>query len=105
MAADDDRGLAAERTEIAWGRSGLAIATCLAVVLRRVPSMSSGQLAGVVIGVAVVLGAFVLLSGVRPLRLVDHRPIAVARHRLRQQAIVTSMVGVLCLAVMLPALV
>ena len=29
-----DRGLARERTELAWNRSGLAVAACLAVILR-----------------------------------------------------------------------
>ena len=29
-----DRGLARERTELAWNRSGLAVAACIAVILR-----------------------------------------------------------------------
>ncbi len=31
-----DRGLARERTELAWNRSGLAVAACIAVILRRI---------------------------------------------------------------------
>ncbi len=30
-----DRGLARERTQLAWNRSGLAVAACIAVILRR----------------------------------------------------------------------
>jgi uncharacterized membrane protein YidH (DUF202 family) len=104
VTAADDRGLAAERTEIAWGRTGLAIAACLAVVLRRVPALSSGELAAVVLATAVAVGALVGVLGVRPGRAHREHPTAVVRERLRRQAIVTSMVGVLCLLVVLPAL-
>ena len=104
MSEADDASLAAERTEIAWGRTGLAIAACLAVVLRRVPAMSSGELAVVVLGTAVALGALVLVLGVRPGRTGLGHQTAVVRERLRRQAIVTSMVGVLCLVEVLPAL-
>lgn len=31
-----DGGLAHERTELAWNRSGLAVAACIAVILRRI---------------------------------------------------------------------
>jgi uncharacterized membrane protein YidH (DUF202 family) len=104
VTADDDRGLAAERTEIAWGRTGLAVAACLAVVLRRVPAMSDGELVAAVLGVAGALTALAVVLGLRPGHVRDGRPFAEARERLRRQAIVTSMVGVLCLAVVLPAL-
>lgn len=36
-----DPGLAAERTDIAWARSGLAVVVCLAAILRRVPAMQA----------------------------------------------------------------
>ena len=32
----DDRGLASERTDLAWNRSGLAVVACVAVLLRRI---------------------------------------------------------------------
>ena len=32
---DDDRGLAAERTQLAWNRSGLAVLAAVAIVSRR----------------------------------------------------------------------
>jgi len=31
-----DRGLARERTDLAWNRSGLAVLACIAVLLRRI---------------------------------------------------------------------
>jgi uncharacterized membrane protein YidH (DUF202 family) len=99
-----DPSLAAERTEIAWGRTGLAVAACVAVTLRRVPSMSGGELTVVVLGVALVLGAVLVVLSARLSRSRDERPIAVVRDRLRRQAMVTSMVGIFCLVIVIPAL-
>jgi uncharacterized membrane protein YidH (DUF202 family) len=104
MSTADDTSLAAERTEIAWGRTGLAIAACLAVVLRRVPALSRGELVAVVGATAVVLGVLVVALGVRAGRVRRDDPAATVRERLRRQAVITSMVGVLCLVVVLPAL-
>jgi len=52
-----DPGLARERTDLAWNRSGLAAATCIAVVLRRAwPLHGTSQVValGCISGAAVV---------------------------------------------------
>lgn len=57
-----DPGLASERTDLAWNRSGLALLACGAAVLKGVPpaGVSARQLAGTVI---LVLGAFTWALG------------------------------------------
>jgi uncharacterized membrane protein YidH (DUF202 family) len=96
-----DTGLAAERTDIAWSRSALALVTCVAVVMRRVPSMSRAASVGLVVTVVLMLaGAGFLLR--RRLAAHERDPaIVVARLRLRNLAILTSLTGALCMAVML----
>jgi hypothetical protein len=53
-----DPGLAAERTDIAWARSGLAVVVCLAAIMRRVPAMQASHrwavFAVLPVGVAIV---------------------------------------------------
>ena len=49
MAEDDpdpvDHGLASERTDLAWNRSGLAVVACVAVLLRWIwPLQGTGQI-------------------------------------------------------------
>jgi uncharacterized membrane protein YidH (DUF202 family) len=94
-----DLGLTAERTEIAWGRSGLAIVACAAAVLRRVPT--SSQFANVAI-------AFVLVSMVAAPAMVLRRrrahdrgiaPWEERRRQLRDLALLSSLVGAVCLVV------
>jgi uncharacterized membrane protein YidH (DUF202 family) len=92
-----DLGLTAERTEIAWGRSGLAIVACAAAVLRRVPT--SSQFANVAI-------AFVLVSMVAAPAMVLRRRRAHDRgiapweeRQLRDLALLSSLVGAVCLVV------
>lgn len=73
MAVDDelDPGLPAERTELAWSRSGLAMLGCAALVARRfVPVEPGAELAAlmVLLGVSGVAWAGALLAArrVRP---------------------------------------
>lgn len=71
-AYERDPGLAAERTELAWGRSALSLLACGAAVAKGVPRVngSEGRLwLGIVV---LVLGGLVWLSGV---------PLAAARKR------------------------
>jgi uncharacterized membrane protein YidH (DUF202 family) len=72
-----DPGLAAERTDLAWSRSGLSLVGCGAIVLRgmaRTP-LSSGDIAT---GVCILaLGAAVWVLGawhMRRVRARSHRP-------------------------------
>jgi uncharacterized membrane protein YidH (DUF202 family) len=96
-----DTGLAAERTDIAWSRSALALVTCVAVVLRRVPNMSRATGVGLVVVVMVMLGGASLLLRRRIAAHERDPAIVLARLRLRNLALLTSFTGVLCLAVML----
>jgi len=44
-----DKGLARERTELAWNRSGLAVAACIAVILRHSwPLHGTGEMVALV---------------------------------------------------------
>ena len=96
-----DRGLAAERTDIAWSRTALALVTCAAAVMRRVPEAAQGRFLALVIFVVVTLiGASLLLRQ----RLAAHErdpAVVVTRLRLRNVAAMTSLTGALCLVVML----
>jgi len=49
-----DEGLAAERTDLAWARSGLAIGACGVVVLKGLPAIT-GNPSEPVIGVAILI--------------------------------------------------
>ncbi len=71
-AYERDPGLAAERTELAWGRSALSLLACGAAVAKGVPQVHGGQ-GRTWLGVAMLaLGGLVWLSGV---------PLAAARKR------------------------
>jgi hypothetical protein len=61
---DPARGLAHERTVLAWNRSGLAAVVCIAVLLRNLaPIHSTGQeIALGLIAAAAILWALVLLA-------------------------------------------
>lgn len=68
-----DKGLAAERTELAWGRSALSLLACGAAVAKGVPNVNGSQ-GRLWVGVAIlVFGGLVWLAGV---------PLAAARKRL-----------------------
>lgn len=51
-----EEGLAAERTELAWGRSSLSLVVCGLAVARGLPQITTG-------GPEPVAGAFVLAAG------------------------------------------
>jgi uncharacterized membrane protein YidH (DUF202 family) len=58
-----DEGLAPERTQLAWSRSGLAVVVAVGVLARRVWTLHDG--AGVAALVVVGVGALVWLFGMR----------------------------------------
>ncbi len=58
-----DEGLAPERTQLAWGRTGLALVVVVAVLARRAWTVDDA--AGIVAVVLVALGALVWLAGMR----------------------------------------
>lgn len=49
-------GLAAERTDLAWSRSGLAVGACGVIVLRGLPSITGSPSEPIIGGVILVLG-------------------------------------------------
>jgi len=58
-----ERGLARERTALAWNRSGLAVVVCIAVLLRHLWPLRGGSeyVAVALVATAAVLWAIVLL--------------------------------------------
>ncbi len=64
-----DEGLAPERTQLAWGRTGLAVLVAVGVLARRVWSLHGGF--GVVALVMVSIGALVWLVGMRRSRALE----------------------------------
>ncbi len=100
-----DPGLAAERTELAWGRSALALIACGAAVARGdLPGLRGGEVGAtrpLVGGALLVLGALVWLAG---LPLAKQRARAAAgegdarrparQHELAPLAIGSAVVGV-----------
>jgi uncharacterized membrane protein YidH (DUF202 family) len=102
---DVDEGLAAERTELAWGRSLLSLFACGAAIAKGVPHVDGGEgrpvLGVIVLGIATV----VWLSGM-PLRRIEersHQPVA-ARWPIALVAGGTAVVGIaaVLLAVLFP---
>ena len=63
---DYDDGLAPERTELAWGRSGLAVVVAVGVLARRVWTLHGAV--GVVALAVVGTGALIWLAGMRTSR-------------------------------------
>jgi uncharacterized membrane protein YidH (DUF202 family) len=63
---DWDEGLAPERTQLAWGRTGLAVVVVVGVLARRVWTLNGG--AGIAGLILVALGALVWLAGMRASR-------------------------------------
>lgn len=94
-----DPGLAAERTQLAWGRSALALFACGAAVVKGVPKVT-GDPSHPAVGMAVlVLGGIVWLSDLPYSRMRAHatrqgnRP-AAQRHELLPMAAGAALVGV-----------
>jgi uncharacterized membrane protein YidH (DUF202 family) len=52
-----DPGLAAERTDLAWSRSGLALGACGVIVLKGLPSITGNPREPVIGAVILLLGA------------------------------------------------
>jgi len=61
-----DEGLAPERTQLAWGRSGLAVVVAVGVLARRVWTLHGAN--GVIALVIVAAGALIWLAGMRTSR-------------------------------------
>lgn len=60
---DRDPGLARERTELAWSRSGLAVAVTVAVILRRLWPLTGDK---AVIGLVIIsIGAILWVAGMQ----------------------------------------
>lgn len=104
-----DPGLAAERTEMAWGRSALALFVCGAAVARGLPGVT-GAPGRPAAGVALcVIGGLAWLAGVPYARQRAHperRPTAGARPRaLLLMSLGTAAVGLgaLIIDIVLPA--
>jgi uncharacterized membrane protein YidH (DUF202 family) len=53
-----DPGMAAERTDLAWSRSGLSLAACGVIVLRGLPAVTGHRSQPLIGAVILVLGAF-----------------------------------------------
>lgn len=101
-----DAGLAAERTELAWDRSALALFACGAAVIKGLHNVTGNE-ARPAIGVALlVLGGLVWLSGVPYARIraqasrAGRRPAARGRE-LGIMALGTTLVGVAALVIAL----
>jgi uncharacterized membrane protein YidH (DUF202 family) len=98
-APERDPGLAAERTTIAWARSGLALVTVTVAVMRGLPDLSRGAaVAFVALVLAGGLGAAVVMGYQRHVAH-DLAPILYRRLRLLQLAWSVTLVGLVCLGI------
>ena len=106
IVAAGDGGLAAERTELAWGRSTLALFACGVGTAKGVPSVT-GNTGHTTVGVVIlVLGGVVWLLGVPQARARARAGRAGVRHRATTQqlapvALGTAAVGVAALLIAL----
>ena len=76
--AERDRGLAAERTELAWGRSALALFACGAAVAKGIPNVTPTHRHAWIGIVVLLLGGLVWLAGI-PLARARARSVGVRR--------------------------
>jgi len=99
-----DPGLAAERTELAWGRSALSLFACGAAMLRGVENITGHETQPVVGIVVLILGGIVWSAGVplarqRAAASVTGRRRPAQMHELLPLAVGTAVVGVAGLVV------
>ena len=92
-------GLAAERTELAWSRSGLSLAACGVALMKGVDKITGRTTEPVVGAVLLVLGALVWASGLPLARARARGDVTGQRHparfvELAPVAIGTALVGV-----------
>jgi uncharacterized membrane protein YidH (DUF202 family) len=103
---DWDEGLAPERTQLAWGRTGLAVVAVLGVLARRVWVLNGGI--GIVALVVVALGALVWLAGMHGSRRLEagmepHGPAGQGTFRLIMAGTLLLAVGALLFGVLVSA--
>ncbi|CAB4603153.1 unannotated protein [freshwater metagenome] len=103
-AYERDPGLAAERTELAWGRSALSLFACGAVLLRGAENVTGHETQPVVGLVVLLLGGVVWSAGVPLARQRARASVTGARrpaqlHELLPIAVGTSLVGVAALLI------
>jgi len=99
-----DPGLAAERTELAWGRSALSLFACGAAMVRGVENITGHETQPVAGIVVLVLGGIVWSAGVPLARQRAAASVAGRRHRAQMHellplAVGTAIVGVAGLVV------
>jgi uncharacterized membrane protein YidH (DUF202 family) len=91
-----DRGLAGERTELAWGRSGMALFACGAAVAKGIPKVT-GEGRPIIGIIILILGGITWLVSIpleRARRSTDERArLAVHTHELIPVAVGTAAVG------------
>lgn len=96
-----DPGLAAERTEAAWSRSGLALVVCIAAIMKRVPAMQVAHRWAILVAIPAVVALVVVMTVRSQRRAAPGMPtIDVTAQRLQRVAWNVAGVGVLCFAVL-----
>lgn len=93
-----DKGLAPERTSLAWDRSSLSLLACGAAVLKGVPNLPHPSGRPIVGGVILALAAAAALVGVRAQRgRVPHGGGVIDRRVVRQVAFANAVIGLAAL--------
>ena len=99
---EEEAGLAAERTALAWGRTSLSLMACGAVILRGLPSVTGERGRPLAGGVVVTVAALLWVQSLwnehrRRVALIHGDPLAEAA-ALRNVAATTVFVGLAALA-------